>query len=48
MKNKQIDHVSNIISTHHGIFTKIFTIFFSNARKPGNVPEFKFDKHFWR
>lgn len=48
MKNKQIDHVSNIISTHHGIFTKIFTIFFSNARKPGNVSEFKFDKHFWR
>ena len=34
MKNKQIDHVSNIV-------TKLTTSF-SKYRKPENVPEFEF------
>ena len=44
MKNKQIDHISNLTSKRHGIFTGNFTILFSNAEKTGNVPEFEFDK----
>ena len=36
-----IDLRSNIMSNCQGIF--IFTMFFSNAGKTGNVPEFKFD-----
>ena len=43
MRKKIIDLISNIISKCHGIFTENFTIFFSNAGKTGNVPEFKFD-----
>ena len=38
MKNKRSDHISN--STRHAIFTGNFNIFFSNAGKTGNVPEF--------
>ena len=45
MKNKRIDHISNIMSKHHGIFTENFTIFFSNAGKTGNLPEFEFEKY---
>ena len=41
MKNKRIDHISNIMSKHYGIFTENF--FFSNAAKTGNKPEFKFE-----
>ena len=43
MKNKIIDLISNIMSKHHPIFTENFTIFFSNAGKTGNIPEFRFD-----
>ena len=44
MKSKRIDYMSNVMSKHHGIFTKNFTIVFSNAGKAGNRPEFEFDK----
>ena len=44
MKNRPIDYISNIMPKHHGIFTENFTIFFSNAGKTKNVPEFEFDK----
>ena len=43
MRNKIIDLISNIMSKCHGTFTENFTIFFSNAGKTGNVPEFEFD-----
>ena len=43
MENKSVDVISNIMSKRHSIFTKNFTIFFSNAGKTGNVSEFKFD-----
>ena len=43
MKNKSIDLKVDIMSKRHGIFTKNFTIFFSNAGKTKNVLEFKFD-----
>ena len=33
------------MSKHHGIFTENFTIFFSNAGKTGNLPEFEFEKY---
>ena len=39
MKNKPMDHISKFLSKRHGIFTKNFTIFFSNAGKTGNVPD---------
>ena len=32
------------MSKHHGVFTKKFTISFSNAGKTGDVPEFEFGK----
>ena len=44
MKNNRIDHISNIMSKRHDIFTKNITIFFSNAGKPVKVLEFEFDK----
>ena len=44
MKNKLIGHISKIMSKSHDIFTVNFTIFFSNAGKTVNVPEFEFDK----
>ena len=44
MKNKQIDHISNLTSKRQGIFTENFTLLFSNAGKTGNVPEFEFGK----
>ena len=44
MNSKQFDHVSIIMSKRHDIFTENFTIFFSNAGKTVNVPEFEFDK----
>ena len=44
MKNKQIDHISNIMSKRHGILTGNFAIFFSSAGKARNVPDFEFDK----
>ena len=44
MKNKRIDHMSKNMSKLHAIFTRNFTIFFSNAEKTGNVREVKFDK----
>ena len=44
MKNKWIDHVSQIMLKRQDIFTENFTIFFSNAGKTVNVPEFEFDK----
>ena len=43
MENKSIDLISTIMSKCHSIFTENFTIFYSNAGKTGNVPEFKFD-----
>ena len=36
MKNKRIDHISNIMSKHHGIFTEK-KFFFSNAAKTGRI-----------
>ena len=44
MKNKQIYHISHIMSKCHGAFTENFTIFLSNTEKTENVPEFKFDR----
>ena len=44
MKNNRIDHINKIMSKLHDIFTKNFTIFFSNAEKTVNVPDFEFDK----
>ena len=44
MKNKQIDHISNIMPKRRGIFTENFTIFFSCTWQTGNAPEFEFDK----
>ena len=44
MKNKRIVHISKIMSKRHDIFTENFTIFFLNAGKTLNVPEFEFDK----
>ena len=44
MKKKLNDHISNIMSKCHNIFTENFTIFSSNAGKSGNVLEFKFYK----
>ena len=43
MKNKQIDHTSNTMSKHHGVFTKNFIIFFSNQGKTEHVPAFEFE-----
>ena len=40
MKNKRIVHISKIMSKRHDIFTENFTIFFLNAGKTLNVPEF--------
>ena len=34
------------MSKRHGIFTEKFTIFFSNAGKTVNVPEFESDKFY--
>ena len=39
MKNKRIDHISNIMSKHHGIFTEK-KFFFQMQRKQA---EFKFE-----
>ena len=39
MKNKQIQHVSNIMSKCHVIFTKNFTFLLSNIVKTGKVPK---------
>ena len=44
MKNKQIDHISKIMSKRNDIFAENFIIFFPNAGKTANVPEFEFDK----
>ena len=44
MKNKRIDQTSKIMSKRHDIFTENFIIFFSNAEKTVNVPEFEFHK----
>ena len=44
MKNKRTDHISKIMSKRQGIFTENFTIFYSNAEKTANVPEFEFNK----
>ena len=44
MKNKQIDHIIKIMLKRHGVFTKNFTISFSNAEKIRKVPKFEFDK----
>ena len=43
MRNKRIDHISNIMPKRHGIFTENLH-FFSSAGKTRNVPEFEFDK----
>ena len=43
IKNKRIDHISNITSKHHETFTKNFTILF-NTRKSENAPKFEFEK----
>ena len=37
MKNKRIDHISNIMSKHYDIFTENLIIFFSNATLTGNM-----------
>ena len=44
MQYKQIHHISKIMLKCHDIFTENFTIYFSNAGKTVNVPEFEFDK----
>ena len=44
MKNKQIDHTSNIMPKRRRIFTENFTVFFSYTWKMGNVSEHEFDK----
>ena len=44
MKNRQIDHISNIMSKRCGIFTENFTIFFEYTWETWNVPEFEYDK----
>ena len=44
MKNKLIDHISNIMPKRQGIFTENFTIFISNAGRTGNATEFKYDE----
>ena len=56
MKNKEIDHISKIMSKSHGIFTEnfavFFFVFFSNRGETRNVLETEFDKFckkiFWR
>ena len=55
MKNKEIDHISKIMSKSHGIFTENFTVFwgfFSNGGETRSVLETEFDKFykkiFWR
>ena len=45
-KNKQIDHISKIMSKRHGAFIDNFTIFLLNSEKTGNLPEFEFDKFY--
>ena len=44
MKNKQFDHISKIMLKRQGVFTKKFTISYTNAEKTTKVPEFEFDK----
>ena len=44
IQNKQIDLITNIMSKFQGVFTENFTIFFSNAEKIENMPEFEFEK----
>ena len=44
MKNKRIDHISNIMSKRYDIFTKNFRVIFLNTGKTGKVQEFEFDK----
>ena len=41
MKNKSINLINNVMPKLHSIFTKDFTIFFSNVLNTGSVPEFK-------
>ena len=41
-ENKKIDHISNIMSKPHGIFTEKVTISFSNAGKTRNVSNSSF------
>ena len=40
MKNKRIDHISKIMLKRHGVFTEIYTFFFSSTERA----EFEFDK----
>ena len=44
MKNKRIDHISQIMSKLHDIFTENFAIFSANTGKTVNAWEFEFDK----
>ena len=44
MKNKQIDHISNIMSKCQCNFMKAVQLLISNAKKAENLLEFEFDK----
>ena len=44
MENKQIDHISNIMSKCQCNFMKTVQLLISNARKTENLLEFEFDK----
>lgn len=44
MKNKQSDHITKIISKRYGIFTVNVIVFYPNAGKTRNKPEFEFNK----
>lgn len=44
MKTSKLTIQAVLYETGHCVFTKNFTIFFSNAAKTGNVQEFEFEK----
>ena len=52
LKNKRIDHISNIKLKRCDSFTESFTISFSNAGKTETLPELEFERFqitiFWR
>ena len=44
IKDKQIDHITKIMSKRHDMFAENLTISFPNAGTTGNVFEFEFGK----
>ena len=44
MKSKQVDHISNTMSKHQGVFIETLPSIFSNAGKTENLPEFEFER----